>query len=96
MVPYEVLYGKPCCSPSYWDEVGTRPYQGSDLVQVTIAKIYFIRRNLLTDKSQHKSYADNKMRDLEFNAGDNVFPKVYLIKGVLQFGRRRKLSLSFI
>ncbi|XP_070013975.1 uncharacterized protein [Nicotiana sylvestris] len=42
------------------------------------------------------SYSDKMHRDLEFIVGDKVFLKVSPMKGVMRFGRKRKLSPRFI
>ena len=33
MAPFEALYGRPCRSPLYWEEVGDRLIQAPELVQ---------------------------------------------------------------
>jgi hypothetical protein len=43
-------------------------------------------------QSQQKSYADNQMRPLEFEVGDRGFLKVSPMRGVMQFGKKEKLS----
>ena len=54
-----------------------------------------IRNRLATSYSQQKSYADNRKRTLEFDIGDQVYLKISLIKGVMRFGRKGKLSLRY-
>ena len=51
MTPYEVLYGRKCRSPIYWDDVGERKLLGLDLVQVTTEKIRLIQERLKTSQS---------------------------------------------
>ena len=55
-----------------------------------------IRHHLLTAQSRQKSYADVRCRPLEFEVGDHVFLKVMPKRGVVKFGKRRKLSPRFI
>ena len=55
-----------------------------------------IQQRLLTAQSRQKSYADVRRRPLEFEVGDHVFLKVMPKKGVVRFGKRRKLSPRFI
>ncbi|RVX14555.1 Transposon Ty3-G Gag-Pol polyprotein [Vitis vinifera] len=47
-------------------------------------------------QSRHKSYADHRRRDLEFEVGDHVFLKVSPMKSVMRFGRKGKLSPRFV
>ena len=65
---------------------------GFKLVQLTVEKIALIKEILKAAQSRHKSYADNRRRDLEFEVGDHVFLKVSLMKYVMRFGRKGKLS----
>ncbi|TYJ99715.1 pol protein [Cucumis melo var. makuwa] len=47
---------------------------------------------MLTAQSKHKSYADVRRKDLEFDVEDMVFLKVVPMKGVLRFEKKGKLS----
>ena len=47
-------------------------------------------------QSRQKSYADNRIRPLEFEVGDRVFLKVSPLRGVMQFGKKGKLSPRYI
>ena len=69
MASYEALYGRPCRSPICWTEMGERPTTGPDLVRDTSERLELIRKNLLTDQSLRKSYADRQRRPLEFKVG---------------------------
>ena len=42
-------------------------------------------------QDRHKSYADNRMRDLKFQVGDKVFMRISPWKGVLRFEKKGKL-----
>ena len=55
-----------------------------------------IRQRLLTAQSLQKSYVDVRRRPLEFEVGDHVFLKVMPKRGVVRFGKRRKLLPRFI
>ena len=43
-------------------------------------------------QSRPKSYVDKKRKNLEFLVGDIVFLKVALMKAVMRFGMKEKLS----
>ena len=55
-------------------------------------KIKVVRDRLKAAQSRQKSYADVRMKDLEFQVGDWVFLKLSPWKGVVRFGKRGKLS----
>ena len=96
MAPYEALYGRPCRSPIYWTEVGERSIMGSNLIRDTSEKVDLIRKRLLKAQSQKKSYTDKRRQPLEFEVSDHVFLKVMPKRGVVRFGKRRKLSSRYI
>ncbi|XP_073121905.1 uncharacterized protein [Henckelia pumila] len=90
------LYGRKFRNPLHWDEVGERAILGPEIVQQTVNMIAKIKDKMLTAQSHQKSYADQRRRDLEFQVGDHVFLKVSPWKGVLRFGKKRKLSPRYI
>ena len=96
MAPFEVLYGRKCRTPVCWDEVCERRLIGLVLVQINSEKVKVILDNLQTVRDRHKSYADDRRRDLQFEIGDRVFLKISPWKGVFRFGKRDKLSPRFI
>ena len=76
MAPYEALYGRPCQSPICWTKVGESSITGPDLIRDTLEKVGLIQKRLLMAQSRQKSYADRRLRPLEFEAGDHVFLNV--------------------
>ncbi|XP_042051465.1 uncharacterized protein LOC121796743, partial [Salvia splendens] len=46
MAPYEILYGRKCRSPLYWDEVGERRILGPDSVEEMIEIVRQIRQRI--------------------------------------------------
>ena len=48
-------------------------------------KVKLIQDRLLIAQSRQKSYADRKVRDLEFMVGERVLLKVSPMKGVMRF-----------
>ena len=91
MAPYEALYGRSCQSLICWTEVGKSFITGPDLIRDTSEKVNLIRKHLLTPQSRQKSYADKRRRPLEFEVDDHVFLKVMPKRGVVRFGKLRKL-----
>ena len=51
---------------------------------------------LKTTSDRQKSYANLKIKDIEYEVGDKVFLKASPWKMILRFGRKGKLSLRFI
>ncbi|RVW68203.1 Transposon Ty3-G Gag-Pol polyprotein [Vitis vinifera] len=96
MAPFEALYGRKCRSPICWNDVGERKLLGPELVQLIVEKVALIKERLKAAQSRHKSYADHRRRDLEFEVGDHVFLKVSPMKSVMRFGRKEKLSPRFV
>jgi hypothetical protein len=70
MAPYEALYGRRCVSSLCWETSGEKAFVGLDWIQHTTEKIKGIQQSLLTAQSRQKSYADVRMRDLEFAVVD--------------------------
>ena len=96
MAPYEALYGRKCRTPLCWDKVGERKLLGPEIVQVTIDNVKVIRDRLKIAQDRQKSYADNRMRDMEFQVGDQIFLRISPWKGVLRFEKKGKLSPQYI
>lgn len=56
-------------------------------------RVRLIQQRLMTAESRQKSYADRRARDVSFVIGEL---KVSPTKGVMRFGKKRKLSPRFI
>ncbi|XP_069145548.1 uncharacterized protein [Solanum lycopersicum] len=96
MAPFEALYGRRCRSPIGWfDAFEVRPW-GTNLLKESLDKVKFIQDRLLMAQSRQKSYADRKVRDLEFMVGERVLLKVSPMKGVMTFGNNGKLIPRYI
>ena len=59
-------------------------------------KVQLIRDGLNTTLSRQKSYTDVRRRELEFQVDDWFFLKVLLMKGVMRFGKKGKLSPRYV
>ncbi|GKE13627.1 hypothetical protein Tco_1417178 [Tanacetum coccineum] len=55
-----------------------------------------IKERLKTTKDRKKSYADKRRKPFDFNVGDRVLVKVLTLKGVVRFGRKRKLAPRYV
>ena len=59
---------------------------------MTSDKIQLIQQQICTAQNRQKSYADTQRRDLEFQIGDYVFLKVTPTRGIIRFGKMRKIE----
>ncbi|GJY14403.1 putative reverse transcriptase domain-containing protein [Tanacetum coccineum] len=84
-----------CRSPVCWSEVGIAN-SPAELIRDTTEKIVQIKNRLLAARSCQKSYADRRLKPLEFEVGNMVLLKVSPWKGVVRFRKRRKLSPHYI
>ncbi|XP_048440603.1 uncharacterized protein LOC108868533 [Pyrus x bretschneideri] len=96
MSPFEGLYGKSCRMPLCWSEVGERVLVGPKMVEETTQNIYVIKFNLKAAQDRQKSLADKHATDRVYKVGDWVFLKLSPRKGVVQFGKKGKLSPRYI
>ncbi|GJZ52152.1 putative reverse transcriptase domain-containing protein [Tanacetum coccineum] len=94
--PFEALYGRKCCSPVCWAEVGQVQLTGPELVQETTERIIQIKQRIQTARDRQKSYANLKRNPMEFQVGDKVMLKVSPWKGVVRFGKRGKLNPKYV
>ncbi|GKC21516.1 hypothetical protein Tco_1023666 [Tanacetum coccineum] len=94
--PLEALYGQKCRSPVCWSEVGDSQLTSPKMIREMTKKIMQIKNRLSSARSRQKSYADRRLKPLEFNMGDKVMLKISPWKGVIRFGKRRKFSLRYV
>ncbi|GKB76762.1 hypothetical protein Tco_0943657 [Tanacetum coccineum] len=69
---------------------------GPELVQETTEKILQIKDRLKAARDRQKCYVDKRMKPLDFSIGDYVLLKVSPRKGVVRFGKKRRLALRFV
>nr|XP_009757396.1 PREDICTED: uncharacterized protein LOC104210243 [Nicotiana sylvestris] len=96
MAPYETLYGRQCHSPVGLFEPGEAKLLGTDLVQGALEKAKLIQDRLHTTQSRHKSYVDQKVRDIAFIVGERALLQFSPMKGVMRFGKKGNLSRRYI
>ncbi|XP_070015320.1 uncharacterized protein [Nicotiana sylvestris] len=96
MALFEALYGWRYHSPIGWFQPNEAKLYGTDLVKYAMEKVKLIQKRLRTAQSRQKSYAYQKARDLLFMVGKKVLLKVSLMKGIMRFGKKGKLSPRFI
>ncbi|XP_057443946.1 uncharacterized protein LOC130736116 [Lotus japonicus] len=96
MTPYEALYGRRCRTPLCWHQDGENLVIGPELVQQTTEEVKRIQEKMRISQSRQKSYADNRRKELEFQAGDHVFLRVTPMTGVGRAIKSKKLTPKFI
>ncbi|GJR40985.1 putative reverse transcriptase domain-containing protein [Tanacetum coccineum] len=77
-------------------EVGEVQLTGPEIVQEMIEKIIQIKQKIQAALDRQKSYADLKRKPMEFQVRDRVMLKVSPWKGVVRFGKRRKLNPRYV
>jgi hypothetical protein len=85
MAPSEMLYGRRCRTPIFWNETGERHVFGPDIIQDIKKQVCIVRENLKVAQSRQKSYTDHRWRDLSFEIGDFVYLKVSPMRGLRRF-----------
>jgi hypothetical protein len=85
MALFEMLYGRKCRTPLFWNETGERKVFGPDILQDVEKQVRMVRENLRVAQSRQKSYVDHRRRELSFEVGDFVYLKVSPMRGLSRF-----------
>jgi hypothetical protein len=96
MAPFEMLYGRRCQTPLFWNETGERKVFGPDILQEAEKQVRMVRENLRVEQSRQKSYVDHRRREFSFEVRDFVYLKVSHMRGLRRFKVRGKLTPRFI
>jgi hypothetical protein len=96
MAPFEMLYGRRCQTPLFWNETGEWKVFEPNILQEAKKQVRMVRENLRVAQSRQKSYTDHRRRELSFEVGDFVYLKVSHMRGLCHFKVRGKLTLRFI
>ncbi|GJR19414.1 putative reverse transcriptase domain-containing protein [Tanacetum coccineum] len=80
VAPFEALYGRKCCSPVFWAEVGEVELTGPEIVQETIEKIIQIKQRIQAAYDRQKSYADLKHKPMKFQVLERVGDVAYKLE----------------
>nr|GFB15011.1 reverse transcriptase domain-containing protein [Tanacetum cinerariifolium] len=76
--------------------VGEAQILGPELIQETTEKIVQMKQRMQVARDRQKSYADLKRKPMEFQVRVKVMLKVSPWKGVVRFGKRRKLNPRYV
>jgi hypothetical protein len=85
MAPFEMLYGRRCRIPLFWNETGEQKVFESNILQEAKKQVCMVRENLRVAQSRQKSYTDHKRWELSFEAGDFVYLKMSPMRGLHHF-----------
>jgi hypothetical protein len=96
MSPFNVLYGRKCRTPLFWNEPRENQVFGLEILQEAERQVQVVRENLQLAQSRQKSYADHRRRKLSFEVSDFVCQKVSPMKGLCRFKKRGKLDPIYI
>jgi transposase InsO family protein len=75
MAPFEMLYGRRCRTPLFWNETGERKVFGPDILQEAEKQVCMVRENLRVTQSRQKSYAVHRRREFSFKVGGFCLPQ---------------------
>jgi hypothetical protein len=96
MAPFEMLYGRRCRTPLFWNKNAERIVFGSNILQEAEEQVRMVRENLHVMQLRQKSYADHRRRELSFEVLDFVYLKVSPMRGLYHFMVRGKLTPRFV
>nr|ABB46847.2 retrotransposon protein, putative, Ty3-gypsy subclass [Oryza sativa Japonica Group] len=96
MAPFEALHGRRCRTLLFWDQTGQRQLFGTEVLNEAEEKVRAARERLRIAQSRQKSCADNRRRELAFEAGDYVYLCVTPLRGVHCFQTKEKLAPRFV
>jgi hypothetical protein len=96
MAPFEMLYGRRCQTPLFWNETRERKVFGPDILQEAEKQVRMVRENLRVAQSRQKSYVDHRRRELSFEVWDFIYLKVSPMRGLHHFKVLGNLAPKFI
>jgi hypothetical protein len=96
MSPFEVLYGRKCRTPLFWNELGENQVFGPETLREAKKHVHIVREILQLAQSRQKSYTDHRRRKLSFRVSDFVYLKVSPMRGLRHFKIRGKLAPRYI
>jgi hypothetical protein len=76
MAPFEMMYGRRCQTPLFWNETGEQKVFGPDILQEAERQVRMVRENLRIAQSRQKCYANHRRRELSFVVGNHGYLKV--------------------
>jgi hypothetical protein len=96
MAPFEILCGRKCRTPLFWNEARERKVFRPDILQEVEKQVRMVRENLQVAQSRQKSYVDHRRRELIFEVGYFMYLEVSPRRGLHHFKVRGKLAPRYI
>jgi hypothetical protein len=96
MALFEILYGRRCRTPLFFNEPREWKVFRLDILQEVEKQVRMVRKNLQVTQSRQKSYGNHRRRELSFQVGDFVYLNVSHMRGLHHFKVRGKLAPRFI
>jgi hypothetical protein len=96
MSPFEVLYGRRCRTPLFWNEHEENQVFGLEILREAERQVQVVRENLQLAQPRQKRYADHRRRNLSFEVRDFVYLKVSPMRGLHRVKIRGKLVPRYI
>lgn len=96
MALFEVLYGRPCKSPTCLLEDGHLLAIGQEMLRDSQRVFKTIYQCLKPTQARQHSYAGQRRREVNFAFGDPIFLKFFPTKGSVRFGKQGKLSPKYV
>ena len=69
---------------------------GPEIIHQALEKVRIIRYRFAISYSRQKYYVDDRKWPVEFDVGDLVYSNISSMKGVLRFGRKKKLNSRYV
>jgi hypothetical protein len=85
MSPFEVLYGRKCRTPLFFNDLEENQVFQPKILSEVERQVQIVRGNLKVAQSRQKSYAGHRRRKLSFQVGDFVYIKVSPVRGLCRF-----------
>ncbi|GJQ97722.1 putative reverse transcriptase domain-containing protein [Tanacetum coccineum] len=81
---------------SYHSSIRCAPFEALYERKCRSPVLWLTIEKLKAARDRQKSYADNRLKPLEFEVGDRVMLKVSPWKGVIRFGKKGKLAPRYV
>eukprot|EP00253_Pinus_taeda_P010499 PITA_10499 len=92
MSPFEVMYGRKCCTPSSWGGPEDKLSLGPEMLKEMEDMVKRVRINLRAAQDRQKNFADRKRRFKEYQVGDHVYIRIQAKRSTLQWSDCAKLA----